>query len=319
VTLFRRRSPGRDRGPALSATPATPAAARSVLDAVATRLRLPAARRTRELLTGEHRSVHHGRSLELDDLRQYALGDDVRDVDWKASARTGTVLMRRHAAERKQRVILVVDTGVEMRARSAGGGPKRELVVLAAGFVGLVAAGAADLVGLVAGDAAGRLRAPARPGRAHLELVLRQVEDRLARSAAAADVLGLLDDVRRLGDRRSIVVVITDDGPFTDEHVEALRRLRMRHDVVWLSVRDADLTDVALAQRDLVDVTGAARLPALLRDDAELTAAYQQAVRTASDLRRRSLHRLGIASAEIGDDADVVPAIARLLDRVGRG
>jgi hypothetical protein len=93
----------------------------------------------------------------------------------------------------------------------------------------------------------------------------------------------------------------------------------MRHDVVWLSVRDADLTDVALAQRDLVDVTGAARLPALLRDDAELTAAYQQAVRTASDLRRRSLHRLGIASAEIGDDADVVPAIARLLDRVGRG
>ena len=77
------------------------------LRAVQRRLRLPARLRVRGLLSGEHGSMHKGRSMELDDLRHYERGDDVRDVDWKASARTGTVLMRRHVAERKQELLVV--------------------------------------------------------------------------------------------------------------------------------------------------------------------------------------------------------------------
>lgn len=305
------------RSPGVAAVPAAPPSS-DVLRTVGARLRLPARRRTRGLLSGEHRSVHQGRSLELDDLRQYEPGDDVRDVDWKASARSGTVLMRRHVAERKQRLLLAVDTGVEMQARSGGGVIKRELAILAAGFVGTVAVGAGDLVGLIAGDAGGWTRAPIGHDRAHLELVLRQLDGRLRTAAAPADVVGLLGEVRRLASRPSIVVVITDDGPFTDDHVEALRRLRLRHEVLWVTLCDAVLTDAALAAADLVDVTGTARLPALLRDDPELRASYDQATRAASDLRRGSLRRLGITSAEVASDADVVPALARLLERAGR-
>ncbi len=297
---------------------AAPVPSSSVLRTVGSRLRLPARRRTRALLSGEHRSVHQGRSLELDDLRQYEPGDDVRDVDWKATARSGTVLMRRHVAERKQHLLLAVDTGMEMRARSAGGVVKQELAVLAAGFVGSVAIDAGDLVGLVAGDASGWVRVPMRHDRAHLELLLRDLDRRLSQSAAPADVLGLLHEVRHLATRRSIVLVVSDDGPFTDDHVEALRRLQMRHQVLWLTVRDAVLTDLALAGADLVDVTGAARLPALLRDDAELRASYELATRAAVDLRRSSLRRLGVPTEEIAGDGDVVAAVARLLQRAGR-
>lgn len=305
----------RSEGPPPAAVNAPSSA---VLRTIGSRLRLPARRRTRARLSGEHRSVHQGRSLELDDLRQYEPGDDVRDVDWKATARAGTVLMRRHVAERKQHLMLAVDTGVEMQARSAGGVVKRELALLAAGFVGSIATDAGDLVGLIAGDATGWLRAPMRHDRAHLELLLRQLDQRLRHSTAPADVVGLLQEVRRLATRRSIVLVVTDDGPFTDEHVEAVRRLQLRHQVLWLTVRDAVLTDLALAGADLVDVTGAARLPALLRDDAELRASYELATRAAIDLRRSSLRRLGIPSEEIAGDDDVVTAVARLLERAGR-
>ena len=222
------------------------------LRAVQRRLRLPARLRVRGLLAGEHRSVHKGRSMELDDLRHYERGDDVRDVDWKASARTGTVLMRRHVAERKQELLVVVDTGIEMRARAAGGGPKADLAVLVTGFVGQIAVQSGDLVGLLAGDSAGRLRAPMRHHRAHLELLLRQLEARLRASTAPADVLGLLEEVRRTTRRRSIVLVVTDEGPFTDAHVESLRRLGIACDEV------AGDGDVVAAVVRLLDRAGRA-------------------------------------------------------------
>ena len=288
------------------------------LRAVQRRLRLPARLRVRGRLSGEHRSVHKGRSLELDDLRHYEPGDDVRDVDWKASARTGAVLMRRHVAERKQELLVVVDTGIEMRARAAGGGAKADLAVLATGFLGQVAVQAGDLVGLLAGDRAGRVRAPMRHHRAHLELLLRQLERRVATSGAPADVIGLLDEARRVTRRRSLVVVVTDEGPFTDAHAESVRRLRLRHDVLWLTIRDAELTDDALAGADLVDITGSSRLPALLREDRELAASYVASTTAAAEHRRAALRRLGVPADEVGADVDVVPALVRLLDRAGR-
>jgi uncharacterized protein (DUF58 family) len=290
-----------------------------LLRTVHRRLRLPARTRARGLLTGEHRSVHKGgRSLEFEDLRHYERGDDVRDVDWKATARTGAVLMRRHVAERKQQLLVVIDTGIEMSARSAGGAPKRELALLAAGFVGSVAVQAGDLVGLLAGDSAGRTRAPMRHQRAHLELMLRRLDGRLRAGQGHTDLAGLLDDARRHTVRRSIVLVVSDDGPFTDEVAESLRRLRLRHDVLWLSVRDAVLMDDELAGVDLIDVVARSRLPAVVRDDPDLRAAYESSTRSAAEHRRATLRRLGIAAEDISAEADVVPAVIRLLERAGR-
>ena len=50
---------------------------------------------------GEYASVYSGRSMELNDLREYVRGDDVRDLEWKASARSGQLLVKRFIATRK--------------------------------------------------------------------------------------------------------------------------------------------------------------------------------------------------------------------------
>ena len=56
------------------------------------------------------------RSLEFDDLRPYVPGDDVRDIDWKASARSGGVLIKRFVAEKHHKILLVADAGRNMTA-----------------------------------------------------------------------------------------------------------------------------------------------------------------------------------------------------------
>ena len=50
------------------------------------------------MLDGEHGSIHKGRSMDFDDLREYVLGDDVKDLDWKATARSGRPLVKRFVA-----------------------------------------------------------------------------------------------------------------------------------------------------------------------------------------------------------------------------
>ena len=74
-------------------------------------LTLKRSARCASLLEGEYGSIHTGRSMDFDDLREYVPGDDIKDLDWKATARTGRPLIKRYVATRQHAVLLVVDTG----------------------------------------------------------------------------------------------------------------------------------------------------------------------------------------------------------------
>ena len=76
---------------------------------------------TRGLLEGGRYALLHNRSLEFDDLRPYVRGDDVRDIDWKASARSGGVLIKRFVDEKHHKILLVADAGRNMTALAPSG------------------------------------------------------------------------------------------------------------------------------------------------------------------------------------------------------
>ena len=111
----------------------------SLVQQVKGRLSIHVRRRSLALLEGGYASIHKGRSMDFDDLREYAVGDDIRDIDWKASARHGSMLIKRYVAERHFSLIIVMPAGREMAATAAGGEPKRDIAVLAAGVLGWLA------------------------------------------------------------------------------------------------------------------------------------------------------------------------------------
>ena len=88
----------------------------SLLRRVKVKTAIHAHRKVRGVLDGEYGSIHKGRSMDFDDLREYVLGDDVKDIDWKATARSGRPLVKRYVATRQHAVMLVVDTGRSMAA-----------------------------------------------------------------------------------------------------------------------------------------------------------------------------------------------------------
>lgn len=274
-------------------------------------------RRSRSLLDGEYASVFHGRSVDYDDLREYVAGDEVRDIDWKATARHGSALVRRYTATRKQHIMFVVDTGRALAATTASGETKKSVAVLVCGLVGELALRHGDLVGLVHGNvgqtAGGRLRGT----ESHLELILRQIDDSAQLGARVSDLTHQLQWVVRNIRRRLVLVVVSDERPF-DEQVEALvRRLHVQHEILWVTIEDADPTLVE-ADAEVFDVGDDYTIPAPVRSSPEVRRAHTAAVAARREHTEAVLNRHGIVSARLGSSEQVVPAMFSMLARQRR-
>ena len=98
------------------------------LTRVKTRMSIHAHRKVRGLLEGEYAALHAGRSMDFNDLREYVRGDDVKDIEWKASARSGNLLVKRYAALRQHTILFAVSTGRSMAAMNDQAVEKRRLV-----------------------------------------------------------------------------------------------------------------------------------------------------------------------------------------------
>ena len=108
----------------------------SLITQVKSKLFIHSTRKSLHALDGAYASLLRGRSLDFEDLRKYEYGDQVRDIDWRATARLGTPLVKRSRATRMHTVLFVVDTGRSMSALAADERSKKELAILATGLYG---------------------------------------------------------------------------------------------------------------------------------------------------------------------------------------
>lgn len=285
-----------------------------LLRRVKTRLAIHAHRKVRGMLDGEYTSVFHGRSVDFDDLRPYVAGDEVKDVDWKATARHGSPLIRRYVASRKHTVLLVVDTGRNMAALAESGESKSDIAIMAAGVAGYVAIAHGDRVGLVAGNES--RSAFHKPGatEAHLERLLQSIKAETTLDSPGSDLREQLAFVVRAFARRMILVVIADDRELGADEEKLLRRLSVQHEILWLTVADADLLRQDWAHQPMRDVATASALPEYLRADRTLRGDFERSVLDRAQRSGQLFQRLAISNARIASTGGVVPGLFRLLE-----
>mgnify|MGYP001951996613 FL=1 len=145
----------------------------SLIAQVKSKLFIHSSRKSLHALDGAYASLLHGRSLDFEDLRKYEYGDQVRDIDWRATARLGTPLVKRHRAMRMHTILFVVDTGRSMAALAHDEKSKKDLAILATGVLGVLALRHGDDFSLVYGDSDRiRRRAPGRSAVSYTHLTL---------------------------------------------------------------------------------------------------------------------------------------------------
>jgi uncharacterized protein (DUF58 family) len=205
-------------------------------------LEITVARRMEGLLAGDYRSRLLGHGSELAQIRPYTLGDDVRQIDWNVTARTGEPHVRVQHAERVLVTWLVLDTSPSMNFGTAER-RKADVAEGAAIAIGHVATRRGNRLGVVTfGDAQPR-STPVRQGRQGLigllgTLHADQASGRGPEGRVGATSLG--EAIRRadaLARQRSFVVLVSDfRGP--DDWRRPLLQLAGRHDVVAVEIRD---------------------------------------------------------------------------------
>ena len=287
----------------------------SLLVKVKTKMSIYAHKKVQGLLEGEYGSVFKGRSMDFDDLRPYVAGDDIKDVDWKATARGGQMLIKRYVAIRKHNILLVVDTGRNMSAVGAAGETKRDVAIMVSGVMGYIAQKHGDLVALVSGNDEETQYIPLKGTNQHLEKILQHIKKESQPDAPVSNLARQLEYIARSIRRRMMVVILSDDIDITDEYEKLLRRLVAQHELMWITIGDSDITQKTLAKDAVYDIGSGAELPSFLQQDTQVQKEFSAAVENRRIETEKRLSRLQISSQRVSGEADAVTALFKLLEK----
>ncbi len=266
---------------ARQATISAPSAIR-VLPPFASRKHLPSRLAKLRELDGRTSVLIRGQGTEFDSLREYVRGDDVRSIDWRATARrhdphgSHKLMVRTWRPERDRRVVIVIDSGRLSAARIAGE-PRIDTAFESALLLAALATRAGDRVDLLIFDR--RIRARVQ-GASGPDLLSRMVD---AMAPVDPELIepdwGALPGlVRSVTSQRALVVIATSiESPGASRGLLAvLPQLTRRHTVVVSSVVDPDVLSASRVRDRREDVYLAAAAERALLDQSRVAAAIRQ-------------------------------------------
>jgi len=238
-----------------------------VLPPFLSRKHLPARLAKLREIDGLLPTLTRGQGTEFDSLREYVVGDDVRSIDWRATARRADVVVRTWRPERDRRVVIVLDTGriaagrvgVDPTAGDPAGWPRLDWSMDAALLLAALASRAGDHVDFLAHDRvtrAGVFGASRTELLAQLVDAMASLQPTLIESDWRAMVAAIVHRIRR----RALVVLLTDlNATALDEGLlPVLPQLAAKHQVILAAVADPRVDQLASGRADAAAVYDAA-------------------------------------------------------------
>ncbi len=283
----------------------------------AAKLDLSSRRKVKSIVSGDHRSPFRGKGLEFEEVREYVPGDDVRNIDWRVTARTGRAHLKLFSEERERSVIVCTDVNAAMRFGTRGT------------FKSIQAARAAALIGWAASHNNNRVGAsffgnvqggmlfvdPSRSRRSLWQMlkILSDRKDYHLKPVTLEDHLRYLNKAVPSG---ALVFILSDFVTLTPDLKKRLGELHRRADVVLVPVNDP--ADSRLPQTGpVVFDNGAVRL--------RIDTGDRQGQKTYEALWRENRQRLDniVNSLKLGHIAlttpgDVYADLVNGLKRAGR-
>jgi uncharacterized protein (DUF58 family) len=272
------------------------------------RLQLPVVRRLEGLLQGDHRSPSRGEGLDLADLREYQFHDDVRRIDWNATARMDVPYVRDYLEDREISVWFLLDMSPSMRFEGVSVSKHAVLVEFTTLMCRLLL-GRGNRAGAMIFSGRMDRMIPANGGRRQLLHILNEVTNHRP-SPGTTDLGRVLKEAAATIRRRSLVFVVSDfiSSPGWEDR---LTPLAMRHDVVV--VRLTDPLETRLPDLGFLTFQDAETGEQLLVDTNARN--FRARFAAASDAReeglRRAFERAGVDVLELATEDDVMDALMR--------
>nr|WP_314783346.1 DUF58 domain-containing protein [uncultured Porphyromonas sp.] len=268
---------------------------------------------SQELFAGEYHSAFRGRGMAFSEVREYQVGDDIRDIDWNVTARLGDPYIKIFEEERELTVMLAIDMSASLNFGTQEE-TKRELVAEIAATLAFSAIENNDKVGvLLFTDTVEKYIPPAK-GKKHILYIIREIL-LFSPQGRGTNLEIPLTYLSRIVKKRSTTFIISDfmtDGK-AESYRNALRFAARKHDLIAIVVRDPreeSLPKMGLVQFEDPE-TGATRWVDTLSP--KVRRAYAEGFSMAQEERRNSMKLYGIDYAEVATGEDFVRALLKIF------
>ena len=283
-------------------------AAASTNRAAIRRLQITANRELAGLLAGACRSRFRGQGMEFSDLRPYQPGDDIRRIDWSATARTGLPFTRIYEEERSRTITLLADISPSCTPA------KRQLLSEAAGLLAFAAVAGDDRIAMIAfSDRVERLIRPGRGIRQAQRIVSELMN--LSPEGVGTNLQPALKAAQGINRKPGLLVILSD--LHCTIPLSLLRQITVRHDIVSLLLRDGQETAPPSAGLTLFREaeTGKHRLLDLGAQKTRQTVA--EAWKNHDLQLQQTLQTLSLRTAVLQSDCPPLPALIHLFRQRG--
>lgn len=200
---------------------------------------------SRRIFAGEYHSAFKGRGMSFSEVREYQYGDDVRNIDWNVTARSGHPHIKIFEEEREQTMVLLVDISQSVFF-GASGQMKHELIAELCAVLAFSAANNNDKVGLLLFSDRIEYYLPPQKGKNHILRIIETLVN-VKPTGRGTNLKLALEHFQLLVKRRCICFLLSDF--WGQDYEQPLRIAARRHDLIALHVHDsleASLPDVGL-------------------------------------------------------------------------
>lgn len=195
---------------------------------------------TRRLLSGtlmgDGRSAIRGSGFEFDQIREYHPGDDIRFIDWSASARSNELLVKEYIEERSRRVLLCVDIS-RSSLFGSGTSSKREFMAELGSMLALVADYGKDRIGLVLFSDEVEFYVPPGSGMPHVHVIMEHLFSYQPKRKKTS-IEAMLRWLGHLKWRDAVICLISDFVDAGKDFTRLMSQVARRHDLVALRIFD---------------------------------------------------------------------------------
>ncbi len=265
-------------------------------------------KKTTNFLDGTYKSVYRGKSMNFENLREYVINDDVKDIDWKASSRSGTILVKQFIAEKKHNIMLVMDTGKKMTADTSANFPKKEIALFTAGTIGYIAIKNGDYIGMMYNNNNKINYKPFKYNLYNLEKYLTEYEKSnfLDNSSNLNETLNyIIKNIKK----KMIIFIITDLEGLNNITTKSLKALREAHDVLLVNIEDAYMTG-----ENLFDIDEENYIPSVLLQDNKLNEIEHEIRHDILNKNKKRLKKNKIEMITINDKISIPLKLIELLE-----
>jgi len=265
---------------------------------------------TKQIFSGEYHSAFKGKGMSFSEVRNYFHGDEVRTIDWNVTARFDEPFVKVFEEERELTVMLIVDVSAS-ESFNVSNKSKRELSIEIAAVLAFSAITNNDKIGAIFVSNKVEKYIPAKKGRKHALLILRELID-FKPEEKETNLTESLKFFRNTQKKRCIAFVLSD---FIDESefVESMRLNDRKHDMVAIQLYDQG--ESVLPKIGLIQVKNleTGKLTWMNTNNEQVRNTYNEQFQKNKHQLIQDMNKMGIDAVSISTEEDIVKPLIHLF------